>query len=278
MGGQTGGAPGDGDPVAIAVGGREHVHRRCAGVGQLVEDGVLAGQVGLEVDQPPDGAVVLRQQGLGGRSRVVELGIPVNGAGDGHEVAAVLHPGDDIVALAQQAVDLRHHIGQRGGGGEEGLVDEIEPGGGGGGDAPEGEQGILIPVRAVADVALGVQPVPQGAGVKGGGIIRPRVTHEDGDGGHQTAGAGHVVDISQGGLAPGRVGLPPGGIVGAVGLALIGGGPGGTGQGDRQQAQCQGRRQGSGDQAGLFHKNIPPFAGDGRGYSLVSHKFDQMSS
>ena len=41
-----------------------------------------------------------------------ELGIAVDGLGDGDKVTAVLHPGDDIIALAAQIVDLADHIAQ----------------------------------------------------------------------------------------------------------------------------------------------------------------------
>lgn len=62
VGGQIGGAPGNGGPVAVAIGGRELVYLGRAGVGQLRQNGVLARGIGLEIDQPADGAVIFRQQ------------------------------------------------------------------------------------------------------------------------------------------------------------------------------------------------------------------------
>ena len=100
VGGQIGGAPGNGGPVAVAIGGRELVYFGRAGVGQLRKDGVLAGGIGLKIDQPADGAVIFRQELFRGGARIVELGISGDGLGDGDKVAAVLDPGDDIVTLA----------------------------------------------------------------------------------------------------------------------------------------------------------------------------------
>ena len=48
--------------------------------------------------------------------------------GDGNEMAAVFHPGDDIVAAVEKIVDLGDHVGQRRGDGEKGLIDKVEPG------------------------------------------------------------------------------------------------------------------------------------------------------
>ena len=52
-------------------------------------------------------------------------------------MAAVFHPGDDIVAAVEKIVDLGDHVGQRRGDGEKGLIDKVEPGRRSGGDAPK---------------------------------------------------------------------------------------------------------------------------------------------
>lgn len=171
-----------------------------------------------------------------------------DGLGHSHEMSAVFHAGDDVVSPASQVVDLGDHVRQGGGHAEKRLVHKIEPGRSLGGDEAKGQQGVLRPVAAVADVALGVQPVPQAAGVQGRGVIGPGGTHQNGDGGDETAGLGHGMYVPQGRGTPGAVSLPPGGVVGAVALAVVGGSPGGAGQGRGQQPQQQDQGQHHGEQ------------------------------
>ena len=144
MGGEADRRPGDGDQVPIPIDGGELPHLGRSGLGRGAgEDGILAGEIGLEIDQAPDGSVVLRQELFGGGAWIVELGIPAHRPGDGNEMAAVFHPGDDIVAAVEKIVDLGDHVGQRRGDGEKGLIDKVEPGRRSGGDAPKGEQCVF---------------------------------------------------------------------------------------------------------------------------------------
>ncbi len=123
----------------------------------------------------------------------------------------------------------------------------------------------------MTDVAFGIQPVPEHTGVKGGRIIGPGVAHEDGDGGDQTAGAGHGVQVPQSGVPPGGISLPPGGIIGAVCFAVVGCRPSRPGQGGGEKAQRQNQGQDTGKGSFLFHGGVPPLHEVGRGN--LSHQY-----
>ena len=224
----------------------------------------LAEGLALKQMRPLDGAVVLRQELLGGGAGVEDLHVFPHHLVQGHEVAAVLHAADDIVAAGLEGADLGGHLGHGGVGGEELLVGEVEPGGGVVGHLAEGQQSVLGAGLAVADVTLLVQPVPEGAGVQLGGVIGPGVAHEHSDGGDQAARPAEGVQVAQGGVAPGGVALAPGGVVSAVVGAVIHSRPGGSGQRGRQQGEEHHQGQESGEDTSVFlHVRMPPLRGCG---------------